>query len=78
MAVNEISNKLEHVPEPLKSITDVIAFAVSILTTWVIALTPIVEFAILIMAGVWGYFRIKDIILSVRLKKLKIRRHEDL
>lgn len=72
-----MSNKLQHVPDVLKNTADIVAFIVSILTTWVIALTPIVEFMILIMAGVWGYFRIKDIILSARLKKLKIRRYED-
>ena len=73
-----MQNKLQNVSEPVKSTADVIAFTIPILTTWAIALTPIVEFLILIMAGVWGYFRIKDIILSVRLNKLKIRRHEDL
>ena len=73
-----MQNKLQNVSEPLKHFTDALVFIVSVLTQIAIVLTPIVEFFILIMAGVWGYFRIKDIVLSVRLKKLKIRRHEDL
>lgn len=72
-----MKNKLDHVPEVLKSTADVTAF-VSVLTTWAIALTPLLEFAVLILAFVWGYFRIKDLFLSMRLKKLKIRRHEDI
>jgi phage-related protein len=73
-----MSNELEKVPGTLKNIVDAIAFIVSIFTQIAIVLTPLVEFIILIMAGVWGYYRIKDIICSVRLKRLKIRRHEDL
>ena len=72
-----MSNILDKVPEPLKNTADAVVSASLIITSWIVVLTPIVEFMILIMAGVWGYFRIKDIILSVRLKKLKIRRHED-
>lgn len=72
-----MKNKLDHVSEPIKSTIDATAFF-SVFTTWMIALTPLLEFAVIVLAIIWGYFRIKDIILSIRLKKLKIRRHEDL
>lgn len=72
-----MKNKLDHIPEALKSTVDATAF-ISVLTTWAIALTPLLEFAVLVLAFVWGYFRIKDLFLAMRLKKLKIRRHEDI
>ena len=72
-----MKNKLDHVSEPIKSTMDLTTF-VSVLTTWVVALTPLLEFAVLILAFVWGYFRIKDLFLAMQLKKLKIRRHEDI
>lgn len=72
-----MKNKLDHVPEVLKSTVDATAF-ISVLTSWAIALTPLFQFAVIVLAFVWGYFRVIDIVLSIRLKKLKIRRHEDL
>ena len=71
------NSKLEHVPNALKHVADASAW-VSIITSWVITLTPILNFTIIILALIWGYFRIQDIRLSINLKKLRIRRHKDL
>ena len=71
------NSKLEHVPNALKHVADASAW-LSVLTTWVITLTPLLNFVIILFALIWGYFRIQDMRLSIYLKKLKIRRHEDL
>lgn len=70
------NSKLEHVPAALKHVADASAW-VGVLTSWVLAITPILQGGVIILALIWGYFRIQDIRLAIHLKKLKIRRHED-
>lgn len=71
-----MNNKLEHVPNALKQAADA-GVGLSLISTWIIVLTPLLEFSVLLMAMVWGYFRIQDMRLSVKIKKRKLRRHED-
>lgn len=70
-----MDNKLEHVPEVVKHIADAGAGA-SIVTTWISALTPVVNFSIIVMASIWGYFRIQDLRLASKLKRIEIDKHE--
>lgn len=72
-----MNNKLEHVPATLKHFADASA-GTSVLLAWITTLTPFLNFGIVILVAIWGYYRVKDIKLSIELKKLKIRRHEDL
>lgn len=71
-----MNNKLEHVPEALKHTVDAGA-GFSIILVWITTLTPVLNFAIVLLALVWGYYRIQDMRLSIEIKKLKLRRHED-
>ena len=71
-----MANRLQNVSEPIKNTADA-TIGISYVSTWIISLTPVLEFGILVLAIIWGHYRIKDMILSVKLKKMKIRRHED-
>lgn len=70
------NSKLEHVPAALKHVGDASAW-IGVLASWVLAITPMLQVGVIILALIWGYFRIQDMRLSIHLKKLKIRRHED-
>jgi len=71
-----MSNKLQHVPEALKHTADA-ATGMGLVATWIASLTPLLNFFVVILALIWGYFRIQDMRLSIKIKKMKIRRHED-
>jgi len=70
------NSKLEHVPNALNHIVDASAWG-GVIMSWIITLTPILNFIIVLLALMWGYFRIQDIRLAIHLKKLKISKHED-
>jgi len=70
------NSKLEHVPAVLKHLADASAWT-SVIMSWIVAVTPLLQFGIIVLALVWGYYRVQDIRLAIHLKKLKIRRHED-
>ena len=74
--MNEIVHKMQHVPNFLKQLMDYGAWG-SVLMSWIMSVTPVFNFIIIILALIWGYFRILDIRLSIKLKKLQIRRHND-
>lgn len=71
-----MENKLQ-IPEALKTTIDFSAF-VSVATAWAIALTPLLQVGVILLAIIWGYFRVKDIRLAIKLKKLKLREYENL
>ena len=69
-----MQNKLEHVPSAVKHVADAGAGA-SIVLTWITTLTPLLNFSIILLALVWGYFRIQDMRLSIKIKQIEIKRH---
>lgn len=71
-----MENKLQ-IPEALKTTIDFSVF-VSVATAWAIALTPLLQVGVILLAIIWGYFRVKDIRLAIKLKKLKLREYENL
>jgi hypothetical protein len=71
-----MSNKLEHVPNVLKHVADASA-GISVIVTWISTLTPLLNFSVILLALVWGYFRIQDMRLSIQIKKIEILKHEE-
>lgn len=71
-----MENKLQ-IPEALKTTIDFSVF-VSVATAWAIVLTPLLQVGVILLAIIWGYFRVKDIRLAIKLKKLKLREYENL
>ena len=72
-----MQNKLQQVPDALKHAADAAA-GMGMVVSWIASLTPLLNFFVVILALVWGYFRIQDMRLSIKIKQMKIRRHEDM
>jgi len=69
-----MNNKLEHMPSVAKHVADA-GVGLSVVTTWIATLTPFLNFAIVLLALFWGYFRIQDMRLSIKIKKIEIEKH---
>ena len=61
-------------PESVKHLADAGA-GVGITLAWIEVLTPVLNFAVLILAIIWGVYRIKDIQLSNQLKQRELDEH---
>ncbi len=70
-------DRLLQLPKVVKATIDFSAFG-SVLTAWAVAVTPLLQVSVMILAIIWSYFRIKEIRLSIRLKKLSLKEFENL
>ena len=70
-----MTNRLEHVPNVVKHVADAGAWGAVILA-WIATLTPLLNFSIILLALVWGYFRIQDMRLSIKIKEIEIEKHK--
>lgn len=71
-AVGKIVNAVEHLPSVSKHITDAGA-GVTFILSWIGVLTPILNFFAILLAVVWGVYRIIDIRLSNDIKREKLK-----
>jgi len=71
-----MNNRLEHVSNVVKNVGDLSA-GTSVLVVWVASLTPVLEFAALTLAIIWGWYRIVDMKVSTQLKRAELKEYED-
>ena len=71
-----MKDKLEHVSNVVKNIGDLTA-GTSVLIVWITSLTPLLEFAALSLALIWGWYRIVGMKLSNDIKRAELREYED-
>lgn len=60
----------------VKNVGDLSA-GTSVLVVWVASLTPVLEFAALTLAIIWGWYRIVDMKVSTQLKRAELKEYED-
>ena len=65
----------DHVQESVKHGVDGVA-GTTLLLSWIEILTPILNFAGLILAIIWGVYRIIDLRLAKRLKERELDRYK--
>lgn len=70
------SHKIEHLSSTVKNIADASAGS-AVLLSWVTSLTPVLNFAVLVLAITWGIYRIHDIRLSVKIKEKQLNGGSD-
>lgn len=62
------NNKLEHIPNVVKHVADA-GVGGSVILTWITTLTPFLNFLIIVLALIWGSYRIQEMRLSVKIKQ---------
>ena len=59
------------IPETVKHVTDAAA-GVGVVVTWIANVTPLLNFSVVLLAIVWGVYRIHDMRLAIAIKKEKL------
>jgi len=71
-----MKDKLAHIPEGIKNALDASAGA-GVILTWLIEVTPFLNFAVVLLAIVWGIYRIHDMRLAIKIKQKELDNKED-
>lgn len=70
-----MNNKLEHAPAIMKNLGDASA-GLSVAVTWMVSVTPFLNFCVVLLAIFWGVYRIHDMRLSVKIKQQQLSEYE--